>query len=46
MVKLAIIAAILPAAAWWGTTHFAQASISEPEAYAFYHPVTCDRQAV
>jgi len=38
MSKLAIIAAILPAAAWWWTTHFAQAAISEPGAYAFYHP--------
>ena len=36
MVKLAIIAAILPAAAWWGTTDFPQAAASEPAAYAFY----------
>jgi hypothetical protein len=36
MFKLAITA-ILPAAAWWGTTHFAQAAISEPGAYALYH---------
>ena len=38
MSKLAIVAAILPAAAWWWTTHFAQTAISEPGAYAFYHP--------
>jgi len=38
MVKLAIVAAILPAAAWWGTVDFSQAAISEPGAYAFYHP--------
>jgi hypothetical protein len=38
MFKLAIVAAILPAAAWWWTTHFAQAAISEPGVYAFYHP--------
>ena len=38
MFKLAIVAAILPAAAWWWTTRFAQAAISEPGAYAFYHP--------
>ena len=38
MSKLAIIAAILPAAAWWWTTHFAQAAISDPGAHAFYHP--------
>jgi hypothetical protein len=38
MFKLAIVAAVLPAAAWWWTTHFAQAAISEPDAYAFYHP--------
>jgi hypothetical protein len=38
MFKLAIVAAILPAAAWWWTTHFAQAAISEPGAYVFYHP--------
>jgi hypothetical protein len=37
MFKLAIVAAILPAAAWCWTTHFAQAAISEPDAYAFYH---------
>ena len=36
MVKLAIIAAILPAAAWWRTTDFSQAAISEPGAYACY----------
>jgi hypothetical protein len=28
MFKLAIVAAILPAAAWWWTTHFAQAAIN------------------
>jgi hypothetical protein len=33
MFKLAIVAAILPAVAWWCTTHFAQA---EPAAYACY----------
>jgi hypothetical protein len=38
MFKLVIVAAILPAAAWRWTTHFAQAAISEPGAYAFYHP--------
>ena len=38
MFKLAIVAAILPAAAWWWTAHFAQAAISEPGAYVFYHP--------
>jgi hypothetical protein len=37
MSKLAIVAAILPAAAWWWTTNFAPAPISEPGAYAFYH---------
>ena len=36
MVKLAIVAAILPAAAWWCTTDFSQAAISEPAAYACY----------
>jgi hypothetical protein len=36
MVKLAIVAAILPTVAWWCTTHFAQAAISEPAAYACY----------
>jgi len=36
MLKLAIVAAILPAAAWWRTTHFAEAAISEPGAYALY----------
>ena len=36
MVKLAIVAAILPAAAWWWTTDFSQAPISEPGAYAFF----------
>jgi hypothetical protein len=34
MVKLAIVAAILPAVAWWCTTDFPQAAISEPAAYA------------
>jgi hypothetical protein len=38
MVKLAIVAAILPASAWWWTTDFSQAAISEPSAYAFYQP--------
>jgi hypothetical protein len=38
MFKLVIVAAILPAAAWCWTTKFAQAAISEPGAYAFYHP--------
>lgn len=38
MSKPAIVAAILPAAARWWTTHFAQPAISEPDAYAFYHP--------
>ena len=38
MVKLAIVAVILPAAAWLGTVDFSQAAISEPGAYAFYHP--------
>jgi hypothetical protein len=37
MFKLAIVAVILPVAAWGWTTHFAQAAISEPGAYAFYH---------
>jgi hypothetical protein len=37
MFKLAIAAAILPAAAWWGTTYLAQAAMSEPDAYALYH---------
>ena len=37
MFKLAIVAAILPAAAWWWTTHFDQAAISEPGAYAVCH---------
>jgi hypothetical protein len=36
MVKLAIIAAILPAAAWWRSTDFSQAAISEPGVYACY----------
>jgi hypothetical protein len=36
MFKLAIVAVILPAVAWWCTTHFAQAAISEPAAYACY----------
>ena len=36
MFKLAIVAAILPAVAWWCTTHFTQAAISEPAAYACY----------
>jgi hypothetical protein len=36
MVKLAIVAAILPAVGWWCTTHFARAAISEPAAYACY----------
>ena len=36
MFKLAIVAAILPAVAWWRTTHFAQAAISEPAAYACF----------
>ena len=36
MFKLAIIAAILPPVAWRCTTHFAQAAISEPAAYACY----------
>ena len=36
MFKLAIVAAILPAVAWWRTTHFAQTAISEPAAYACY----------
>ena len=36
MFKLAIIAAILPAVAWWCATHFAQAAISEPARYACY----------
>ena len=36
MSKLAIVAAILPAAAWGWTTHVAQAAISEPGAYACY----------
>jgi hypothetical protein len=30
MFKVAIVAAILPAAAWRWTTHFDQAAISEP----------------
>jgi hypothetical protein len=33
MFKLAIVAA-----AWWRANRFAQAAISEPDAYAFYHP--------
>jgi hypothetical protein len=37
MFKLAIAAAILPAAAWWGTTYLAQVAMSEPDAYALYH---------
>jgi hypothetical protein len=37
MVKLAIVAVILPAAAWWETTDFSQAAMSEPAAYALYH---------
>jgi hypothetical protein len=36
MVKLTVVAAILPAVAWWCTTYFAQAAISEPAAYACY----------
>jgi hypothetical protein len=36
MVKLVIIAAILPSAAWWWTTDFSQAAKSEPGAYACY----------
>jgi hypothetical protein len=36
MVKLAIIAAILPGTAWWWATDFSQAAISEPGAYACY----------
>jgi hypothetical protein len=38
MSKLAIVAAILPAAAWRRPTHLAEAAISEPGVYAFYHP--------
>jgi hypothetical protein len=38
MFELATLAAILPAAAWWWATHIAQAAMSEPDAYAFYHP--------
>ena len=34
MFKLAVVAAILPAVSWWCTTHFAQAAIPEPAAYA------------
>jgi hypothetical protein len=33
MFKLAIVAA-----AWWRANRFAQAPVSEPNAYAFYHP--------
>lgn len=36
MFKLAIVAAILPAVAWWCRTRFTQAAISEPAAYACY----------
>jgi len=36
MVKLAIVAAILPAVARWCTTDFPQAAMSEPAAYACY----------
>jgi hypothetical protein len=36
MAKLAIVAAILPAVAWWCTTDLSQAAISEPAAYACY----------
>ena len=38
MFKPAIVAAILPAAAWRSTSHLAQAAISEPDAYALYQP--------
>jgi hypothetical protein len=33
MFKLAIVAA-----AWWRANRLAHAAISEPDAYAFYHP--------
>ena len=33
MIKLAIVAAV-----WWRANHCAQAAISEPNAYALYHP--------
>jgi hypothetical protein len=36
MFKLAIVAVILPAVAWWCTTDFPQAAISEPAGYACY----------
>ena len=36
MVKLAIAAAILPAATWWCTIDFSQSAMSEPGAYACY----------
>ena len=38
MFKVAIVAAILPAATWCWTTHFDQAAISEPGACALHHP--------
>jgi hypothetical protein len=46
MVKLAIIAAILPAAAWWRTTEFSQAAISEPGRMRVIFPATCHQQVV
>jgi len=38
MFKLAIVAAALVAVVGGGQSVFAQAAISEPGAYAFYHP--------
>jgi hypothetical protein len=38
MFKLAIVAATLLAVVGGGQSAFAQAAISEPGAYAFYHP--------
>jgi hypothetical protein len=39
MSKLAIVAATLPAAAWWWTNSpLLKAAMSDPGAYAFYHP--------
>jgi hypothetical protein len=38
MFKLAIVATILLAVSGSGQSVFAQAAISEPGAYAFYHP--------
>jgi hypothetical protein len=46
MFKLAIVAAILPAAAWWWTTHFLRLQYLNRVCMRFIIPVTCHQQAV